>query len=67
MSDTTWTAEGWEADFFAGFLVLTDPNGECRAMQLKSNGRLNTLNEFRSSVKTHGVLKACQVFWKLAA
>jgi hypothetical protein len=65
----TWEADGWEADWWAGHLVITSPDGDCANVALRdtATGRDITLSQFRASVKTHGVRKACEVFWKLRA
>lgn len=64
-----WEADGWEADWFSPYLCLTSPAGEVATVGLKDTetGRNITLSQFRSSVKSHGVKKACEVFWKLRA
>ena len=65
---TEWAENEWEAEFWAGHLVVTHPSGECAEVGLRdAQGRNITLREFRSSVKSHGVTKACRTFWKLRA
>lgn len=66
---TDWAAEGWEATLWAGFLVLTNPQGESGLVQLRdaATSRNITGPQFRAAVSKAGPLKACQVFWKLRA
>lgn len=64
---TEWAADGWEAEYYSPYLVLTTPQGDTGLVGLTSAGRNVTLQQFRSSVASHGVLRACQVFWELRA
>lgn len=69
MTNTEWTEDGWEAEYYAGWLILTTPTGEVGSVQITAtaSNRNVTLNQFRSAVKTHGVKRACETFWKLRA
>ena len=64
-----YETERFEVDYHAGWLIITDKEknrNEC--VQLTNNkGRNITLSQFKSSVKTGGIDKACTVFLKLAA
>lgn len=66
---TAWHTKGWEAEYFAPYLCITSPDGNTGLVQLKDTktGRNITLRQFRSSVLSHGILRACQTFWKLRA
>ena len=64
---TEWKADGWEAEYFAPYLCLTAPDGATGLVVLKQGARNVTAQQFRASVSTHGVLRACQTFWKLRA
>ena len=64
---THWHTKGWEAEYYAPYLCLTAPNGDTGLVQMHQNGRNVTLAQFRSSVGSHGVQRACEVFWKLRA
>lgn len=66
---TEWQENGWEADYWAPYLVLTNPQGEVASVILQdaTTRRSITLQQFRSSVANHGVTRACEVFWKLRA
>ena len=66
---TAWHTKGWEAEYFAPYLCITAPDGEPGLVQIKDTktGRNVTLAQFRSAVASHGVLRACQTFWKLRA
>ncbi len=46
---------------------LTAPDGGTGLVQLTQGGRNVTLHQFRSSVASHGVTRACAVFWRLRA
>lgn len=70
MTQTTeWRENGWEADYFAGHLILTNPQGDLAEVGLRdtATGRNITLRQWRSSVKTHGVTRSAETFWKLRA
>jgi len=64
-----YETERFEVDYHAGWLVITDKeNKRNECIQLKNNnGRNITLSQFKSSVKSSGIDKACSVFLKLAA
>ena len=64
-----YETERFEVDYHAGWLVITDKeNKRSECIQLKNNnGRNITLSQFKSSVKSSGIDKACSVFLKLAA
>ena len=65
---TEWQSGGWEAEYFAPYLCLTDPKGETGLVQLRdAKGRNVTRQLFAASVKTHGAERACQTFWRLRA
>ncbi len=64
---TEWQENGWEAEYYAPYLCLTAPDGAAGLVQLMQGGRTVTLNQFRASVASHGVTRACEVFWKLRA
>lgn len=66
MSCTEWKENGFEAEYFAPYLCLTAPDGRTALVLLKdANARNITLQQFRSSVKSHGVEKSCRVFFLL--
>ena len=64
-----YETERFEVDYHAGWLVITDKeNNRNECIQLKNNnGRNITISQFKSSVKSSGIDKACSVFFKLAA
>ena len=64
-----YETERFEVDYHAGWLVITDKeNNRNECIQLKNNnGRNITMSQFKSSVKSSGIDKACSVFLKLAA
>ena len=64
-----YETERFEVDYHAGWLVITDKeNKRNECVQLTNNkGRNITLSQFKSSVKSSGIDKACSVFLKLAA
>ena len=65
---TEWTENGWEAEYFAGHLIITHPDGTAAEVGLRDDkGRNITLAQFRSGVRSHGITKACSTFWKLRA
>lgn len=64
---TEWKADQWEAEYYAPYLCLTAPDGASGLVLLRQNGRNVTLSQFRASVKSHGIKRACEVFWKLRA
>lgn len=64
---TEWQENGWEAEYYAPYLCLTAPDGAAGLVQLTQGGRNVTLHQFRSSVASHGVTRACAVFWRLRA
>lgn len=66
---TAWHVKGWEAEYFAPYLCITSPDGTTGLVQIKDTktGRNVTLPQFRSAVMSHGVMRACQTFWKLRA
>ena len=65
--ETEWNESGWQAEYYSPYLCITNPNGESGVVILNQSGRNVTLNQFRNSVKTHGVTRASEVFWKLRA
>lgn len=66
MSCTEWSENGYEAEYFTPYLCLTAPDGRTALVQLKDDKRRNiTLQQFRSSVASHGIEKACSVFFML--
>jgi len=67
MMEHHWQESSWEAEYHSPYLVLTNPEGESALVQIREGGRNVTLNQFRSSTKSHGIMRACQVFWKLRA
>ena len=64
-----YETDRYEVDYHAGWLVITDKeNSRNECVKLTNNkGRNITLSQFKSSVKTGGIDKACTVFLKLAA
>ena len=66
---TEWNAAGWQAEYFAPYLVLTAPDGGTGLVQMRdaATGRNITLPQFRSAVASHGAERACRTFWKLRA
>lgn len=64
-----YETERFEVDYHAGWLVITDKgNNRSECVQLtNSKGRNITLSQFKGSVKSSGIDKACSVFLKLAA
>ena len=64
-----YETELFEVDYHNGWLVITDKaNNQNKCVQLTNQqGRNITFNQFKSSVKSHGIDKACAVFLKLAA
>jgi len=56
----------YECDLWQGTLVLTcKETGDMRQVTLKTNNRLSTQREFESCIKTHGIDRTCETFWKL--
>lgn len=63
-----YTTEKFEVDYWQGVLVFTNKETtETRVLKLYKNNRLATLNEFKSGIKSHGLERACEVFFKIAA
>ncbi|UFS66931.1 hypothetical protein LO749_20775 [Paracoccus denitrificans] len=64
-----WQEAGWEADWCSPYLIISNPAGECASVVIEDSAtrRNITLKQFRDSVETHGITKACGVFWKLRA
>lgn len=69
MNSIFWKEGEWEADWFSPYLVLTTPNGESGTVVIQdAKTRRNvTLGQFRDAARTHGMIRACEVFWKLRA
>ena len=69
VNEMDFTSELYEADYYNGWLVITDKTtkkNECVHLT-NNNGRNITLAQFKSSIKSHGLNKACATFVKLAA
>ena len=63
-----YTTDKFEVDYWQGVLVFTNKETtETRVLKLYKNNRLATLNEFKSGIKSHGLEKACEAFFKIAA
>ena len=63
-----YTTDKFEVDYWQGVLELTDKETtETRVLKLYKNNRLATLNEFKSGIKSHGLERACETFFKIAA
>lgn len=56
----------YEVDIWQNTLVITcKQTGDMRQVSLKTNGRASTKREFVSCIKSHGIERACETFWKL--
>lgn len=66
---TEWQGGGWTAEFYAPYLVLTNPDGESGIVQVKDSGtgRNITRKAFAADAEKYGAEKACKVYWKLRA
>jgi len=62
-----YTTEQFEVDYWQGVLVFTNKETtEARVLKLYKNNRLATLNEFKSCIKSHGLDRACETFFRIA-
>jgi len=63
-----YTTEKFEVDYWQGLLVFTNKETtETKVLKLYKNKRLATLNEFKSCIKSHGLDRACETFFRIAA
>jgi len=63
-----YTTEKFEVDYWQGLLVFTNKETtETKVLKLYKNKRLATLNEFKSCIKSHGLERACETFFRIAA
>jgi len=62
-----YTTEKFEVDYWQGLLVFTNKETtETKVLKLYKNKRLATLNEFKSCIKSHGLDRACETFFRIA-
>jgi len=63
-----YTTDKFEVDHWQGVLVFTNKETtETKVLKLYKNNRLATLNEFKSCIKSHGLERACETFFRIAA
>jgi len=62
-----YTTDRFEVDYWQGVLVFTNKETtETKVLKLYKNNRLATLNEFKSCIKSHGLDRACETFFRIA-
>ena len=67
--NSTWETPNWEADYWAGTLVLSpagEPNNLRQVSLIDSYGHNVTLKSWRACVRSHGIDRSAETFWKIA-